>query len=156
MCSAAQILSLGTVRAGGRVRALLYSATPLLFWEWCQSEVEISRFLMHYLGAGTEFPFDILENSIRECGTDQPIRVVISDADFDTNYQGNARHPEIFRQAAQSCQLILLQHNSTPTRTAHYRSQGTTVIEVRAMDDFPRLATELTFALFPEGAPDVL
>lgn len=157
MTLAAQILSLGTVRAGGRVRAVLYSSDPLPYWEWCQSEVEISRFLMHYLGGGTEFPFYLLEKSVQECGTDQPIRVIISDTDFDHNYQEKPRNAEVFRQAAaRSARLVLLQHCPSDERVRLYRGQGASVIEVIEMDGFPKLAADLTFALFPEGQHDVL
>lgn len=151
MTLAAQILSLGTVRAGGRVRALLYSTEPLLFWEWTRSETEMSRFLMHYLGAGTDFPFEILDQSVEGCRDDQPIRVVISDRDFDVNFAAKQRNRDIFTQAtSQSARFILLQHVADENRVRLYRSLGATVIEVQKMDDFPRLATELTFALFPE------
>jgi hypothetical protein len=151
MTLAAQILSLGTVRAGGRVRALLYSTGPLLFWGWSRSETEISRFLMHYLGAGTEFPFEILHRSVEECRDDQPIRVVISDRDFDANFDTRMGNRETFREAAaQSARFILLQHIADEKRVPFYRGLGATVIEVHTMDDFPRLATELAFALFPE------
>ncbi len=151
MTLAAQILSLGTVRAGGRVRALLFSSDPLLFWEWNRSETEMSRFLMHYLGAGTVFPFMILARSVAECGDDQPIRVVISDRDFDANPDSHESHRLILGEAvATSARFILLQHVPDKARVRSYRGLGATVIEVQNMDDFPRLATELTLALFPE------
>ncbi len=154
---AAQILSLGAVRAGGWVRALLYSGNPLLFWDWCRSEAEMSRFLMHYIGSGTSFPFEILETSVHDCGEDQPIRVVITDRDFDTNLRDNPRHTEVLREAvARSAQFVLLQHRPDPERVRWYRSAGATVVEVHQMDDFPRLATDLALALFPEVQGDVL
>lgn len=151
MTLAAQILALGTVRAGGRVRALLFSTDPLLFWEWNRSETEVSRFLMHYLGGGTVFPFDILARSVAECAGDQPIRVVISDSDFDANCAASPRHPAILGEAvAKSARFILLQHFPVAAEVRSYRTLGATVIEVHKMDDFPRLATELALALFPE------
>src|SRR5438270_800083 len=76
-----------TIRAGGWARAVLYSGAAVPFWEWCRSEAELSRFLMHYIGGGTAFPFDLLRKSIVECGPAQPIRVVITDADFHNNYE---------------------------------------------------------------------
>jgi hypothetical protein len=152
MTLAAQILSVGTIRAGGWVRALLYSCEPHLFWEWSRSEVEVSRFLMHYLGSGTEFPFGILRESVQKCGENQPIRVVISDQDFDANYKSDSRHPEIFREGVEhSDKFVLLQHRPEHACVKLYRSLGTMVIEVQEMDDFPKLATELAHALFPEG-----
>jgi hypothetical protein len=156
MTLAAQILALGTVRAGGRVRALLFSAEPLLFWEWSRSETEVSRFLMHYLGAGTVFPFTVLERSVTECGNDQPIRMVISDRDFDVNVKAHARHRTILGEAVtRSARFILLQHFPDAARVRSYRGLGATVIEVQTMDEFPRLATELTLALFPEEIHDL-
>jgi hypothetical protein len=156
MTLAAQILSLGTVRTGGRVRALLFSTDPLLFWEWGRSEAEMSRFLMHYLGAGTVFPFEVLARSVAECGDDQPIRVVISDRDFDDNVDAQECHRALLDEAvAKSARFILLQHVPDAAHVRSYRGLGATVIEVHQMDDFPRLATELALALFPEEPHDL-
>lgn len=152
MTLAAQILLMGTIRAGGWVRALIYSHSPVLFWEWSRSEIELSRFLMHYVGGGTDFPFAVLERSVQECQRDQPIRVIISDTDFDHNYESATENADRFWEAVQSGpHTILLQHRPNPLCVAAYRKLGATVIEVNKMDDFPRLAADLTFALFPEG-----
>ena len=152
MTLAAQILTMGTIRAGGWIRALIYSNDPVLYWEWCRSEVDISQFLMHYVGGGTQFPFLVLSKSVAECQNDQPIRVVISDTDFDRNYDANARAPAMFAQAVDnSPHFILLQHRPDDQRVKLYRSLGATVVEVEQMQDFPRMAADLTFALFPTG-----
>lgn len=156
MTLAAQILTMGTIRAGGWVRSLLYSSEPVLYWEWCRSEVEMSKFLMHYIGGGTNFPFPLLDRSVGECEQDQPIRVVISDTDFDWNYNAEPyqrQNRRILTDAVdRSPHFILLQHLPSPDSIAHYRQLGATVIEVREMEDFPRLAADLTFALFPDQA----
>ncbi|MCA9068094.1 MAG: hypothetical protein KDA84_04190, partial [Planctomycetaceae bacterium] len=102
MTLASQILLMGTIRAGGWVRALIYSHSPVLFWEWSRSEIELSRFLMHYVGGGTDFPFAVLDRSVQECRRDQPIRVIISDTDFDHNYQAAPQNAEHFLEAVQS------------------------------------------------------
>ncbi len=149
MTLAAQILATGTARAGGWVRALIYSHQPVLFWEWTRSEAEISRFLMHYIGGGTKFPFDILEASVRECAADQPIRAIITDADFDANFERDPAHSGILGRAIEaSPHLVLLLR--TPTQVDRYRAMGALVVPVAAMEDFPRLAAELALALFPE------
>lgn len=154
---AAQILCASTIRAGGRVRAVLYSTASVAHWEWSRSEVEMSRFLMHYVGGGTRFPFEDLERSVRECGREQPIRVVITDRDFDANYDERPEHRRIFASAtAASPALVLLLHAPEPEHQRVYREAGATVIEVAAMDDFPRLATDLALALFPDGAAEAL
>jgi hypothetical protein len=157
MTLAAQVLVSGAIRGGGWVRLLLYSGSPVKYWEWCRSELELSQFLMHYIGGGTEFPFDILEESIDECGGRQPIRVVITDRDFDRNYDADKSAAGIFsRAAARSPHLVLLQHVPDPACTGRYRSAGATVIPIERMDDFPKMAADLSFALFPEGTRGAL
>ncbi|MEZ6129820.1 MAG: hypothetical protein R3C59_14145 [Planctomycetaceae bacterium] len=156
MTLAAQILTLGTTRAGGSVRSALYSHEPVLYWSWCRSEVEMSRFLMHYIGGGTDFPFELLRKSCSECGSDQPIRVVISDSDFDSNYEAHSDNADIFVTAAQkSAHWILLLHNPDPQRVQLYRARGATVVEVKDLADFPGLAAELSHSLFPDDAATV-
>jgi hypothetical protein len=151
MTLAAQILTLGTTRAGGSVRAAMYSHEPLLYWDWCRSNLEMSKFLMHYIGGGTDFPFQLLQRSCEECGRDQPIRVVISDHDFDANF---VAHPEnrgiFFTACARSPRFILLLHRPEPVQVACYRSLGGTVVVIEDLADFPRMAAGLAFSLFPD------
>ena len=152
MTLAAQILTLATTRSGGSVRAALYSHEPVIYWDWCRSDTEMSKFLMHYIGGGTAFPFGLLEKSCRECGAEQPIRVVITDSDFDYNYASHADNAGIFVSATTaSPHFILLLHCPDADRVKHYRSQGATVIQVEDMEDFPRLAAELAHSLFPNN-----
>jgi hypothetical protein len=106
---------------------------------------------MHYVGGGTDFPFDILDESVRTCAGDQPIRVIITDSDFDSNVDhepGNAG--VLSRAAAASPRFVLLLRAPAASRVTQYRGLGASVVAVESMDDFPRLAAELTFALFPE------
>jgi hypothetical protein len=153
MTLAAQVLTVAAVRAGGWVRAVLYSGAPVAYWEWCRSEVEMSRFLMHYVGGGTNFPFDVLAGSLRECGPRQPIRVIISDPDFDANYQEKADHPRTFAEAARlSPYLVLLQHRPVPGHVKRYRAAGARVVEIEEMAAFPRMAADLSLALFGDEA----
>lgn len=152
MTLAAQILALGTIREGGWVRAALYSSKTVKRWDWCRSERELAAFLMHYVGTGTSFPFALLDDSVTECRHDQPIRVLISDQDFDRNVQSQPEHSSILSRAASvSPHFILLQHRPDPARLDAYRKLGVHVVEVHHMNDFPRMATDLTNGLFPEG-----
>ncbi len=106
---------------------------------------------MHYVGSGTDFPFGILEASVTECAVDQPIRVMITDRDFDANFDQRSGNAGILSRAAEaSPKLVLLLHAPHKNRIAQYRGLGASVVPVQALDDFPRLAAELTFALFPE------
>jgi hypothetical protein len=151
MTLAAQILQTAAIRAGGWARAVLFSAAPVPHWEWCRSEIELSRFLMHYVGGGTVFPFALLERSVTECGSDQPIRVVITDRDFDANYDSKPQHAGIFAAAARvSPHFVLLLHRPDEGKAARYRQAGARLIAVAQMEDFPRMAADLSFALFGE------
>ncbi len=154
MTLAAQILCAATIRAGGWFRAVLYSTDAVEYWSWCRSELEISRFLMHYIGGGTCFPWQLLERSLQErnrADLSQPIRVVISDTDFDRNYDAQPAHAAVFANALRaSDRFVLLQHYANPQRVKQYRALGAIVVEVPLMDDFPKMARELAFALFDE------
>lgn len=150
MTLAAQILTLGTTRAGGSVRVAMYSSEPVLYWSWCRSEIEMSRFLMHYIGGGTDFPFQLLARSCEECSPDNPIRIVISDSDFDQNFEAHPDNRGIFISAAEnSAHWILLLHRPGPERVQLYKALGADIISIDEMKDFPRLATRLSQALFP-------
>lgn len=145
---AAQILTLGAVRAGGSVRAALYSTQDVAYWEWCRSEREMSNFLMHYVGGGTAFPFERLAASVRECGDEQPVRVVISDADFDANHVQLDTIGALAEAATRSRPLVLLLHRSG--RGDVYRALGAQVVPVEDLEDYPRTAAALSRALFAE------
>lgn len=156
MTLGALVLATGTLRASGWVRALVYSAgSPVRYWDWCRSTTEMSRFLMHYIGGGTEFPFDTLRESTDECRRDPPIRVVVTDGDFDANVDADPdRHLRTLAHAADaSAQLLLLLRAKPSPKTARYAKVGATVIHVHALDDYPRVAADLARALFdPEEA----
>ena len=150
MTLAAQILTLATTRAGGWVRSALYSSAPVLYWDWCRSEIEMSRFLMHYIGGGTDFPFQLLKQSCDHCGPDQPMRSVITDTDFDVNFSAHSdNEPIVLEAITRSPHFILLLHRPNLERVKHYRVLGAEVVEVDELNDFPRVATDLARALFP-------
>jgi hypothetical protein len=150
MTLAAQILHTAAIRAGGWARALIYSNAAVKHWDWCRSEVELSRFLMHYVGGGTIFPFDVLQKSVQECVGTQPIRVAITDTDFDRNYDSKPTHADLFKEAvAASPHFVLLLHNPDAKKTPRYTQAGARVVRVERMEDFPRMAGALSQALFP-------
>lgn len=152
MTLAAQILALGTVRAGGAARALVYSTGYEKWWHFSRSENVLSRFLLHYIGQGTDFPFDVLGASVKELKDEQPVRIIISDSDFDWNYDKYNRNATIFAEAAAaSPALVLLLHNPDTKKADRYEAAGARVVPVRRLDDFPRLSAELSFALFGPG-----
>jgi hypothetical protein len=152
MTLAAQILVTGAIRAGGWARMTLYSAAPVEYREWCRSEAELSKFLMHYVGGGTCFPFPRLRKSVEECGRDQPIRVVITDHDFDMNYKERPGNATIFAEAvARSPHFILMLHGGDTSWMKPYEATGARVIPVTEMNDYPAMAAALSAALFDDG-----
>jgi hypothetical protein len=152
MTLAAQILVTATIRAGGQARLALYSHTTLRHWDWCRSEAELSGFLMHYIGGGTAFPFDVLSESTRELAGRQPIRVVITDQDFDVNVAQEGRATAILAAAVKDAPgLILLKAGAEADSAAAYRRLGIRVVPVGELTDYPRLARELAWALFPDS-----
>jgi hypothetical protein len=153
MTLAAQILALGTVRAGGSARALIYSTGYEKCWTFLRSEAKLSRFLLHYIGQGTDFPFEVLAASVEECRAAQPVRIIITDRDFDHNYDGAPANAKTLASAAErSPALVLLLHDPLPERVRRYEAKGARVVPVRRLHDFPRLAAALSFALFERGS----
>jgi hypothetical protein len=151
MTLGALVLAVGAIRAGGAVRALLYSGSYVRYWEWCRSELEISRFLMHYIGGGTEYPFAVLAESVAESRTARPVRVVITDGDFDHNYAAKPEHARIFAEAVRrSGPLVLLLHSPAAAAVTRYRAIGASVVAVEKLEDFPSMAAGLARALFAE------
>ena len=150
MTLAAQILATATARSGGQVRLALYSHTAIRHWEWSRSEREISGFLMHYIGGGTDYPFDLLEESTRDCAGAQPIRVIITDYDFDRNVEALARSMAILGEAASASP------GTDPAATRRGKPQGQripgrgmSVVPVTEFNNYPKVARDLAWALFP-------
>lgn len=150
MTLAALILAVGTLRAGGAARALIYSQDYVASWAWCRSSVELSRFLMHYVGGGTAFPFAMLAASTAERDT-APIRAVLTDTDFDHNVDADAAHRDLLRTAAAQSPLILILRAPNPERVKLYQALGARVLSVAELDDFPRVAAGLARALFEDA-----
>jgi hypothetical protein len=110
---------------------------------------------MHYIGGGTVFPFDVLRASIDEEGDKRPVRVVISDSDFDHNYDERPENAALFSRAAErSTRLVLLLHRPQEESARRYEAAGAAVVRVPEMDDFPRMAAALSRALFQEAHVD--
>jgi hypothetical protein len=148
MTLAAQVLVTGAIRAGGWARAVLYSGAAVPFLEWCRSEAELSRFLMHYVGGGTEFPFDLLRSSVSECRDLQPIRVVISDGDFHANYAAAPDRADVFAEAVAASPHFVLMLHATGDVDGRYGRAGAKVVTVAELEDYPAMAAALAAALF--------
>ena len=138
-------------RRGRRARAAVLDRDDRAAGRGAGPRSRSSRFLMHYIGAGTQFPFDRLAASVRDCGRDQPNRVVITDRDFDHNYDASPAHTVTVAEAASRGRLVLLLHDPDPARARMYEALGASVVAVAELDDFPRAAAGLARALFEVG-----
>jgi len=78
---------------------------------------------------------------------------VITDRDFDANFSAHRdNEPIVLEAIMRSPHFIMLLHVPDPERVKHYRALGAEVVEVAKLSDFPRVATELSRALFPDSA----
>jgi hypothetical protein len=79
MTLAAQVLAASAIRKGGIVRGIIYS-TECKVSPWMYDEDVARRFLLHYYGGGTDYPFSLLTKLAAE--REDVVRVVVSDGDF--------------------------------------------------------------------------
>jgi hypothetical protein len=108
---------------------------------------------MRYIGGGTDFPFDVLAASVESERNLQPIRVIITDSDFDANYDSRSEHAHIFKRAAErSPALVLLLHAPNRERIRRYSEAGARVVAVQKLSDFPIMAAALAHSLFDPGS----
>ena len=155
MTLAAQVLCMSAIRNGGQVRGLIYSTNNVAHWEFTRSEIEMSRFLMSYIGGGTDFPFDVLSRSVTECGREQPIRVVLTDSDFAWNLKSGDHKPAIANEAATRGVFVALLNGASPDAAwvKEIGATGIRTIPVPDLESFPKTAAALGEALFgAEGA----
>lgn len=154
MTLAAQVLCMSAIRGGGQCRALIYSTNFVKHWEWTRSETTISKFLMSYIGGGTDFPFDQLQSSVKECGREQPIRVVLTDADFHYNLKARPESPEVLKKASETPFVALLNGATVNDAWVKYvAGLGAAVVPVQDLASFPQVAAALGEKLFGLDAP---
>jgi hypothetical protein len=94
------------------VRGVVYSSGPPLVSPWIYDEEHARRFLLHYAGGGTDYPFDVLARLAGERA--DVLRVVISDGDFLANARGKGALATLARALPRSRALVafLLLHPS--------------------------------------------
>jgi len=155
MTLAAQILAASALRKGGKVRAVIYSAGPPLVSQWMSDEETARRFLLHYAGGGTDYPFDVLKAFARE--RDDVIRVIVSDADFLWNVQV-AGHMDALRFSCERSSLLVAflaaQGDSTRKTLAPILGDPRFRLAlVTSLNDFARAAADLAEALIGRNGP---
>jgi hypothetical protein len=96
----------------------------------------------------------VLAKSVAECRATHPVRVVITDSDFDGNCDARPTNVGILANAIRhSSPLVMLLHAPRPEAVARYRGLGAQVVPVARLEDFPALAAGLARALFDEARP---
>jgi uncharacterized protein (DUF58 family) len=103
---AAQILAAAAIRQGGRARAVVYSAGKPMQSQWLRDEEAARDFLLHYVGGGTDYPFDVLRASAAE--RKDVVRVVVSDADFLGNCRGKGAMEALTYGVSRSQRFVAL------------------------------------------------
>jgi len=150
MTLAAQVLATLAIRRGSQVRACVYSYGSPLRSGWLRSEHAARRFLFHYIGGGTQFPFEVLHDWARS--DPGVVRVVISDADFLSNLRQGPRK-QFEESVLRSRQLVLLLLGVSPRDVEKAWKgrlpRGARVVQVDGVDAFASLAARLGDALFP-------
>jgi len=150
MTLAAQVLSAAAIRAGSRVRGVVYSYGPYMVTPWMYDEETARRKLLHYVGGGTDFPFEAFEKFAHE--KPAAIRVIISDSDFLHNV-AQGRSMEKLVEGAQHSRLCvaLLAIDAASGRTKLAPALGVDSFRLVTVDDYNKfapLAAKLAKALF--------
>jgi hypothetical protein len=83
MTLAAQVLSATALRKRATVRGIVYSDGSPAVSPWMYDEETARDFLLHYIGGGTMFPFELFTKLARE--RPDALRIIISDTDFLSN-----------------------------------------------------------------------
>lgn len=110
MTLAAQVLAAASIRKGGRVRAFVWSAGPVLQSEWLYDEDAARDFLLQHIGSGTDFPFDLFLARVQ--AEPAVMRVIISDSDLVWCCGREPRASDILNEAAtRSRRLVFLLHS---------------------------------------------
>lgn len=151
MTLAAQILAASALRKKGIVRGIVYSSGSPLVSPWMYDEETARRFLLHYYGGGTDYPFALLKKFAKERG--DVLRVVISDSDFLWNVrtpgampalQYGVEHSRVF-VAFLSCAAAAARDALEPVlEHKHFR-----LALVENLAEFAQAAARLADALMP-------
>jgi len=150
MTLAAQILAASAIRKQGVVRGIVYSAGKPLVSDWIYDEERARRFLLHYAGGGTQYPFEVLRASARE--RSDVVRVIVSDSDFLYNVQGQGALDALrfgIDKSALLVAFLALPGKDVPdvlkplVALPRFR-----LVRVSSFSDFARAAADLAEALF--------
>jgi hypothetical protein len=151
MTLAAQILATATIRRNGRVRAVIYSYGNPLVSDWMYDEETAREFLLHYVGGGTDYPFDILERWAKEL--EGALRVIVSDMDFISNVSADGAMTKLVEATRRSARLVALlgsgygEEHARNTLAPALAEPAFRYVPVRDANAFGKAAGDLSRAL---------
>ncbi|MCE9668808.1 M48 family metalloprotease [Myxococcus stipitatus] len=150
MTLAAQVLAASALRKKATVRGIVYSSGKPFVSPWMYDEERARDFLLHYIGGGTDYPFDLLAELSRE--RPDALRVIISDSDFLANVSEPA-HLRLLVEATRRSRLVVALLALPDERFARQvlqpvlKERGFRLVVVKWMSDFGPAAAELAQAL---------
>ncbi len=151
MTLAAQILAASALRKQGVVRGIVYSSGKPLVSDWMYDEERARRFLLHYAGGGTDYPFEVLKASARE--RSDVVRVIVSDSDFLYNVRGEGAMDALSFGIDKSRLLVAFLALPDPESgrkllAPALASPRFRLVPVTSLNNFGRAAADLSDALF--------
>ena len=133
------------------MRGIVYSSGKPLVSDWIYDEERARRFLLHYAGGGTEYPFEVLKASARE--RSDVVRVIVSDSDFLYNLLAEGAMEALRFGADKSRLLVGFLALSDPDRARKTLAPALVsprfrLVPVTSLNNFGRAAADLSDALF--------
>lgn len=147
------VLAHAAVKAGGRVRIVQYSAQKqcVAMDSFTRSTRPAYEALVGYIGGGTWFPWDELARSLKAWKRVARVRrVVLSDWDFISNFEGHEPAAGLCRTAAEAGGFTALLNVSAyyEERAKALREAGVEVVRVEDWSTVAEVARALSGALF--------
>ena len=133
------------------MRGIVYSSGKPLVSDWMYDEERARRFLLHYAGGGTDYPFEVLKASARE--RSDVVRVIVSDSDFLYNVRGEGAMDALSFGIDKSRLLVAFLALPDPESgrkllAPALASPRFRLVPVTSLNDFGRAAADLSDALF--------
>ena len=150
MTLAAQILAASALRKQGVVRGIVYSSGPPLVSPWMYDEESARRFLLHYAGGGTDYPFEMLKASARERSDvvrDRlGLRLPLERAGRGSDGGARVRHRQV--AGARGLPRPARGRRGEDVLAPALASPRFRFVRVASLNDFGRAAADLADALF--------
>ncbi len=153
MTLAAQVLSATALRKRATVRGIVYSHAHPRVSPWMYDEETARDFLLHYIGGGTRFPFEVLTKL--SCERPEALRVIISDTDFLANVAQEGCMQHLLEAARRSRMLVAFlaapnEHSVRKALKPALAERRFRLVQVKWMSEFGPAAAALSQALLED------